>query len=116
MFSFNGLLILALRSEVKCKGVDRQFAAQNLDYHAFLKCLTSSEIKRANFHTIRARDFVVQTLEIEKTALNCLDLKRYWHCYRHSSPFNSRVIEEARGGECPFCIDEEKKERERSLK
>ena len=84
----------------KCKGVK----GVSLTMQDYRRVLFDNEQRHASFSRFRLQSMTVQTVLVNKLALNAGDTKRFWFpCKIHSAPFHSveiRVFE----GECRTCL------------
>ncbi len=97
----------------KCKGIKRSTVAQELRFQHYKEALFARRKFKAKFRTIQARNFTVGTAVVNRTALCSVDSKRYYTCDIHSHAFGSILIKRSHGGCCFYCLEDNRRLRQR---
>ena len=65
------------KPKLTVKGVKRYFVNKNVKHEHYVNCLETGIGTSASFNMIRSRKHVLQTVNLTKSCLSCMDDKRY---------------------------------------
>lgn len=93
----------------KCKGITKAYR-KTLRFGMFTKCVKYITKKELVQYRIQAKNHIIHTLKMRKTAFTSFDDKRYiFKCGVHSAPYGSILIKRAlQKKKCPFCPSHQK--------
>lgn len=90
---------------VKCKGIKKAKAWNNLSFKAFKQCLHNLKEFRVSSCRLQSKQYEMHMIYTRKIALSSLDLKRYiMPCGIHTLPYFSREIKKVKKTlKCTIC-------------
>lgn len=97
---------LKAKEDKKCKGVPRISREKYLTFQDYQDCLFESKEKSVNFSHIISENYHVKTKQGVKKSLTCVNIKAFYMCPVHSTPFYSKYIQEWKDSgmkKCLFC-------------
>ena len=99
---------------LRCKGVPRLAASQQLTFEDFRACVEEEKRISIAFQRLKMKDFKITSEQVNKICLSAADTKRYWLCYQHSTALgDTRVTRPDFDGSCFFCASDKKRETKR---